>query len=218
MSDPRAVGTGLLLTRTFALIRSGWLRNLAAYALLLAAGLALDAQVVGDAYAIQAELLLILVTLPIHYWVLRAALADCGLALAPHTRFAAFAGLMLLTMAATVVGFFLFIVPGILLTVRWWTIGPILLTSERAGMAALGQGWRETGPHGWAIFGALLIIWLPISVLSISSFVALHFSAPMVMATINVAAFSAGSVLNWNMAAAIFALTRRPERLDDIFA
>jgi hypothetical protein len=65
-----------------------------------------------------------------------------------------------------IIPFLLFIIPGIWLAVAWSVSYPALLSEGIGGAAALGRSFRLVRGRWWATFGALLVMYLIVLVIS----------------------------------------------------
>jgi hypothetical protein len=65
--------------------------------------------------------------------------------------------LALLTGVLLAIGFILFIIPGIYLTVAWIVAVPVLMFEGHGGWGALSRSRELTSGHWWSTFGALLL-------------------------------------------------------------
>lgn len=84
-------------------------------------------------------------------------------------------GLTLLMMVIVYFGFFLFIVPGVILMVRY-IFAPFIMMSENLTVTdSLRRSWAITKGHFWAILGRGLLLWLV-------------FVVPMFIPIVNIAA------------------------------
>lgn len=163
MGEPETSGT--ILARTVELLRGNALA--AGFAIL---GLsAIDTLL--DSSPRQSIAVGGIISLVAQYGLTVAALRQLGLARDGDrgARIPALLGLLLLTGAATLLGFLLLIVPGVILLVRWSIAVPILLGERATVGAAMRQSWERTGGRFWPIFGVFAIY---IVVLLIASTVA----------------------------------------------
>lgn len=66
-------------------------------------------------------------------------------------------------------GFLLFILPGVIVMIRWWPAFAIALSEDRGGAEALGDAWKMTEGQFWPIFGVVLIGLVPLVLLTIAA-------------------------------------------------
>ncbi|MBH1944002.1 hypothetical protein I5L01_07110 [Erythrobacter sp. YJ-T3-07] len=71
-----------------------------------------------------------------------------------------------LAMIGLMIGFVLLIIPALILLVRWSAANGFLLSGDKGITGALGASWEATGGRGWSIFGAGLVLWIGLAVLS----------------------------------------------------
>ncbi|MEL7719375.1 hypothetical protein AAG604_05160 [Citromicrobium bathyomarinum] len=71
-----------------------------------------------------------------------------------------------LAMIGLMIGFVLLVIPGLILLVRWSAANGFLLSGAKGITGALGASWEATGRRGWSIFGAGLVLWIGLAVLS----------------------------------------------------
>ena len=83
--------------------------------------------------------------------------------------FGSYFGLALLSNIATVVGFVLLIVPGVLLLVRWLPAFGFLLGDGENVDQSLSSSWRRTQGHFWALFLGALVL-LPVLFISTAAY------------------------------------------------
>ncbi|MEM7779895.1 MAG: hypothetical protein AAF697_05830 [Pseudomonadota bacterium] len=81
-------------------------------------------------------------------------------------RFGAFLGVYILVTLATALGFIALIIPGLVLLARWSPILAIVVGDGRPAMDSFGDAWRMTTGKGWPIFGAIVILYVGLLVLS----------------------------------------------------
>jgi hypothetical protein len=67
-------------------------------------------------------------------------------------------GISIVSTLAILLGGLLFIVPGVLLLIRWWIAVPVALDRDIGVSDALRESWRLTAPHWAGILGILLIL------------------------------------------------------------
>jgi hypothetical protein len=74
------------------------------------------------------------------------------------SRFWPIVGLAILEWLGIVVGFMLFIVPGIMLAIRWSAAMPACVVEGLGPLTSMGRSAQLTKGHRWAIFGMYLLI------------------------------------------------------------
>jgi hypothetical protein len=67
---------------------------------------------------------------------------------------------------ATLAGFLLLIIPGIIVLVRLAFTAPVLVAEDRRGAAAVRRSWRLSAGHFWRIFAAVIAAGLIVGVVS----------------------------------------------------
>jgi hypothetical protein len=72
----------------------------------------------------------------------------------------------LLTGLAVGIGFFLFIIPGIIFFVRFAVGIPALVVEDRRGTPAMRRSWELTGGHFWHVAGTVLLAGIITSIVS----------------------------------------------------
>jgi uncharacterized membrane protein len=58
------------------------------------------------------------------------------------------------------IGFFLIIVPGLILLTFWCLIVPFIVIGESGPIDAFGKSWRTVRGHAWNVFGTLVLVFL----------------------------------------------------------
>ncbi|MBB3032646.1 hypothetical protein [Alteriqipengyuania lutimaris] len=100
------------------------------------------------------------------YFLLAQMMAAVGRPMRRGARFWSFVGMSILAMIGVMIGFVLFIIPAVILTVRWAAANGFVLNGEHSVTEALGASWEATDGHGLSIFGAGLVLWIALAVLS----------------------------------------------------
>ncbi|ALG61407.1 MULTISPECIES: hypothetical protein [Citromicrobium] len=77
-----------------------------------------------------------------------------------------YVAMSVLAMIGLMIGFVLLVIPGLILLVRWSAANGFLLSGDKGITGALGTSWEATGRRGWSIFGAGLVLWVGLAVLS----------------------------------------------------
>ena len=75
-------------------------------------------------------------------------------------RFLPFVGIYLLSVIGIVFGFALLIIPGIILSVRWLIVLPMVLAGEKPAIDSFSESWNLTKGRGWSIFGGAIILFV----------------------------------------------------------
>ena len=121
-------------------------------------------------------------------------------------RFWAMIGLGIASSVAIGLGLVLLLVPGLILTVRWFAAVPALLGEELGVFAALGASWAATRGRFWPILGAVLAIFVPmILVAGLGAVVLAPLGGPVLSgAVVNIAVYGA-IVVGWHAAVVIHA-------------
>lgn len=149
----------------------------------------------------------------------RLLLANLGLIGAGPERssFWPMMGLLLLSQFGIVAGVGLFVVPGLILWVRWLLAGPILVAEGRGVFEAFGESWAETSANAWLLFQALALVFAPFLLLGLLPFWA---ESPQGGRTAlsHIANFFAyaGAVASWIVAVAAYGMSGRGRRKADI--
>jgi hypothetical protein len=66
----------------------------------------------------------------------------------------------LLRAIAVTIGFFLLIVPGLILLTIWAVTAPAIVVEREGVIGAFGRSWELVKGHAWAVFGVILIVFL----------------------------------------------------------
>ncbi len=145
------VDAGAVFNRTIELLLSQPKATLVYVAVLAMLGLGLDlagndSSVIFNIASTAAGLLLS-----------RHILAKVGYNVGTSPRFGAYIGLGILAGLATIVGFVLLIVPGVILFVRWLPAYGILLTEDAGVTEALGTSWQRTAASFWPLLAVTVL-------------------------------------------------------------
>lgn len=203
-----------IVMKSLELLRFSWQRALFAVVLMIAPGFVTSAATNDEIGIYAADLLALLLAVVLSYWVFRTLLRDLGYRLPPH-RLPGFLVLNLVCGVAILAGLVLFVVPGIVLWVRWLIAGPLLVGSQSTVVQSLGDSWRETGPHFWAILlvqFALNAPWVALGFLDLPS----PTGSLVVMLFVELAS-SAAWVMSWIVGVAIVALLMPVTHWEDVF-
>ena len=100
------------------------------------------------------------------YLLLTQMMGAIGRPMRAGPRFWSFVGMSILALLGTMVGFVFLIIPGIILLVRWSAANGYVLSGDRSITGSLGASWEATDGHGLSIFGAGLLLWIALAILS----------------------------------------------------
>ena len=100
------------------------------------------------------------------YFLLAQMMAAVGRPMRRGQRFWSFVGMSIFAMIGVMIGFVLLIIPAAILIVRWSAANGFVLGGEHSVTQALGASWEATDGHGMSIFGAGLVLWIALAVLS----------------------------------------------------
>ena len=100
------------------------------------------------------------------YFLLVQMMHALGRSMTAGARFWSFVGMSILAGIGVGIGFVLLVIPGIIVMVRWSAANGYLLSGEHSITDSLGASWDATAGHGWAIFGAGLLLWIGLAVLN----------------------------------------------------
>lgn len=78
-------------------------------------------------------------------------------------RFWPYLGMMILSWIGIIVGLVLFIVPGVILLVRWSAATGFVIGRREGVIEALGSSWDATKEHSWAIFLAAILMFIAVA-------------------------------------------------------
>lgn len=159
------ITSGAILKRTAHVVRGNAALAAGAFAALTLLGVAMDLIVGPDGsgnLAVSG-----IATVFAQYWITTRVMDARGIASTGAggyraTGFGAVFGVCLLSNLGIILGLVLLIVPGLILAVRWFPAVPALIGEDVGVTEALGESWRKTKGHGAAIFGAMVVIYLPL--------------------------------------------------------
>lgn len=80
------------------------------------------------------------------------------------TRFWHYLGCAILSVLGAILGLIVFIVPGIMLLVRWSAASGFVIGARQGITDSLGASWHATQGSGWAIFFAALVLFFGVAV------------------------------------------------------
>lgn len=98
------------------------------------------------------------------YWLLTRFLAARGRLQEGGWRFWTYLGMSILSVLGVVLGLILLIVPGVILMIRWSAASGFVIGRREGVIDALGESWRATKGHSWAIFFAAILMFLAVIV------------------------------------------------------
>lgn len=76
------------------------------------------------------------------------------------------AGATLISGLVAGIGFVFLIVPGIYISLGFAFLGPVIVHENLSATDALGRSWRLARGHRWRILGALVLLYLPITIVA----------------------------------------------------
>jgi membrane-anchored glycerophosphoryl diester phosphodiesterase (GDPDase) len=204
------VGALLRETRTL-LARSSW-RTVAALVVLTTVGTLIDL------WAQQANILFSFVALGFQWWLTTFLLEAFGMP-DPGRGSGSIIGVSYLSGIAIILGLVLFVIPGLILLVRWSLAIPIVL-SERGGViGALQESWRRTQGHFWPILGLLLVVYVPMVALLVVIAVVMGSTDSVASSIFVNAGVSLGLIVGWHSTVALFFASDPPTQLlKEVFA
>ncbi len=98
------------------------------------------------------------------YWLLAAMI---GRTVTPgFDAILPFAGIWLLSLIAIGFGFLLLVIPGLILITRWVTLLPVVIARDTPAMDSFSASWAMSSGNGWPIFGAYVIFYIALLVVS----------------------------------------------------
>ena len=204
---------GSILERTWMLVRNSPLRIVSATLLMTVPAILYDLGEGGSGLLWLANTM----TLVMQYWMTAALLHDLGLRTAKRPRVIAFIMLGLVTGVAILVGLALLILPGLFLLARWSIAIPAIIAADARVFEAIDYSWRQTERDFWQILAAFLTIWgFTIIGLGIGYVLEWRGSAELGVSLIELS-LSAGLIVSWYAATAIYAEFQKGARYSEIF-
>ncbi|WP_165356614.1 glycerophosphoryl diester phosphodiesterase membrane domain-containing protein [Sphingosinicella sp. BN140058] len=70
--------------------------------------------------------------------------------------------LQLVSTLGILLGLVLLVIPGLYLLTRWFAAVPLLISRNQGTGDALRESWLSTEGHGLAVFGAMVIVYIPL--------------------------------------------------------
>ena len=111
------------------------------------------------------EIASLIVTIIATYFLLSAYLAQRGRVVDGYKRLLPFVGLYILWSLGVILGFFLLIIPGLILLARWSAAQGFLLGSGSGVIESFGRSWQATKGYAWPVFFAGLVLFLIVTVI-----------------------------------------------------
>ena len=211
-SDRWRFEVGALLRETLALLaKSSW-RAVLALIVLTAFGTFMDV------WAQRANIVFSIVALAFQWWLTSFLLEQFGKD-DPGRGSGNIIGVSFVSGLAVLFGLVLFIIPGVILLVRWSIAVPIVLSEREGVSAALRESWHRTEGHFWPILGLFLVIYVPMLAYLLVIGVVTASSNSVVTSILANAGVSAGFVVGWHSDVALFFASDPPaKRLQEVFA
>lgn len=212
------IGARQILAQSWVTLRGHSLGAGAALAVLAGLGVLVDSAALGESNSGSLNLVVSVLTTIAGYLITKALVED-ALNRTLRARFAAYFGLGLLSTLAILVGTLAFIVPGVILFVRWSISSPMLLAEDDGVSEAMQRSWAVTRPFFWPILGAFFCVYGPGFGLAIAAY-ALEGLIPGNVGPLIVAnlALNGGLIAGWHVAVAVYALAKGPDQLAVTFA
>ncbi len=168
-----------------------------------------------------------IVNFVVYFFVVRAVIRNEGLGRENAGGFGTYFGVSILSGLGIVLGYLLLIVPGIVLSVRWFLAYVIAVVEDRGVTGSLSESWEVTEGNSWPIFLTGLLMFLPFIAILILVEVIFEFNLSYEvqdaiyyagLAIMN-AAFSATGVATLVMGVAVYRmLARAGEDVAGVFA
>lgn len=155
----REVSVGGILDKTAGLMRANAGLCATIVLLLTALSATLD-EIAADA---ESRLTIVdsLAAFAAQYYVTRRLIDERWAAGDRSSALAVFV-LQLVSTLGILLGLVLLIIPGLFLMTRWFAAVPLLISRNEGTGDALRESWRLTEGHGFAVFGALVIVNIPL--------------------------------------------------------
>lgn len=129
----------------------------------------------GDWTQSLAQIVIGLLTLGASYFLLAHFMSLRGRVVSPDMRILPFIGMSILAFLGVVLGFLLFVIPALILLVRWSAANGFLVSGQSGVVDALSQSWNATRGYSWPIFGVAVVISLA-TLLVMGAFAGITFS------------------------------------------
>lgn len=153
------------------------------------------------------------------YLLVKTFLLERGAAVDPRNRFWAYVGMSIVSTIGTLLGILFFIVPGIIIAVRWIASSGFLVGSNEGPIDSLRASWEATRGHSWPIFFSGVSLMIGYSVV-IAVFVGIFSATGMDRGTEMIAKFfePLASVLTTALGVAVYLLiSANSERVSEVF-
>ncbi|RJX66368.1 hypothetical protein D6858_12690 [Tsuneonella suprasediminis] len=153
------------------------------------------------------------------YLLVKTFLFERGAAVDSRNRFWAYIGMSIVSTIGTVLGFLLFIVPGIIIAVRWIASSGFLVGSNEGPIDSLSASWEATRGHSWPIFFAGVLLMIGYAV-AIAFFVGIFSATGMDRGAEMIAKFvePLASVLTTALGVSVYLLVSdRSKEVSDVF-
>lgn len=212
--SPSAVA---FLRRTFALMQADAPRALIIVALLTGCGTAVDAGYVLPDYDGLLITGISVLGVVLQYWVLHGVLREWGLG--PLTfRLPGFLALVLVASLGIVLGLLFFVIPGLILLVRWSLASPVLVGSDKSVFESLRISWLETEGYFWPIFAASLAVYAPSALVGLAeATIGIEVAGPLADTIAVNLVGNAVLVTGWYLELAMFVVILEPDPLTEVF-
>jgi hypothetical protein len=209
----------IIFGRTAELMRDGVVPILAFCLPLVAVGTVADASL-GSAdaggMAIVAESI---IAIAAQYWLTRHALQAAGRPPAPGSLFGRFFLLSLIISVGVSIGFFLLVIPGVILSIRLAASAPALIEEDLTVREAMDSSWQRTKDHFWPLLQVFGLLFLPSILFLWSVFFVGDEPFGVVPALLINIIVNTATIAAWYAATAVHLLTSRSGgRLAEVFA
>lgn len=158
------------------------------------------------------------VTLIMQYWLTAALMGELGRR-AGDRKIATVLGISLLSAVGIALGLILFIVPGIVLLVRWSISIPYALGENAGVVDAMSASFEETRGAFWPILLVLLTCYVPMYAAAAAALFLLEIEGPTLAGSTLLNLFiNCGLIAGWHGALATYVALRSDARLSELFA
>jgi len=205
-----------LLSHTFSLSVANWWRVAIALVVLCAVGVLTDLKYDGS----SGNLLFTMVFFIFQIWLTDALLKETvQRESVGHGSGSAF-GASLLSGLAILVGFVLFIVPGLIALVRWSMVVPVALADRVGVIEAMRRSWHRSAGHFWQILGLLMLTYVPVLGGTVALIIIVgRTTMPVLLDIAGNVILMSGLILGWHASLAVFlAGEPRLSALQEVFA
>lgn len=171
-----------------------------------------------DSWAQQANIVFSFVALAFQWWLTSYLLEQFGIG-DPGRGSGSIIGVSYLSGIAIVLGLLLFVIPGLILLVRWSIAVPIVLSERQGVIGALQESWHRTEGHFWPILGLLLVVYVPMLAFLVAVAAVMGSAHSMVTSILVNAGVSLGLIVGWHSTVALFFASDPPtQSLQEVFA